>query len=752
VVKSIALLFAFLSLFAWSQQGDGGKPKGSKLGYLINQSEKVKFSEPNIQQLRLEDQINDEQGFGPWRFGYNNYTQLSINNSGFWVSLPNGDQFWFLVIKCENALTVNLSFSQTTIPAGNELYVYNPKKDFILGKFSQHHLFEGQLGTELIPGSEVMVEYYVPKGNPIGFVNVSTVTHGYRTPVEFQEKAFGSSGFCNRNVNCPEGAAWTNERNSVVMLVSGSNGFCTGALVNNVLNDGKPYVLTADHCFSNPANWVFRFKWQSADCDNPSSSPSFESLSGAVLRARGAASDFCLVEITGGLIGGTVPSSHNPYFCGWDNSGTTPQSGVGIHHPAGDIKKISIENQPLISTSFGSSPANSHWGVTNWDSGVTEGGSSGSPLFDQNHRIIGQLHGGASACGASVLSDEYGKISVSWNPSGSNSSSQLKFWLDPNNTGAQFIDGYDPSGTVPVQVDAGITNPQGVRGRLCTNEVQPSVTITNSGAQTLTSAAILYSFDGGAIQTYNWTGALPQWQSTSVNLPSTTLDGGPHTFSASINNPNASIDENINNNNTSSSFTVVLAGSNVKLNLILDCYGSEVSWELQDSTSSAIYYSAGYSDNTPGLLQEQWCLNKGCYSFFIMDSYGDGLTGDPSCSPDGSLQIDIGNDSLTGIAQADANFGTQAQLSFCVEQNSISDKEFGSLIIFPNPTKEFFILTWPKNQIEDVEVYSLFGQLLIKEDVNGEEIKIKTENLASGAYLIRINSDGRSIIKRLVIN
>jgi hypothetical protein len=135
-----------------------------------------------------------------------------------------------------------------------------------------------------------------------------------------------------------------------------------------------------------------------------------------------------------------------------------------------------------------------------------------------------------------------------------------------------------------------------------------------------------------------------------------------------------------------------------------------------------------------------------------MDSYGDGLTGDPSCSPDGSLQIDIGNDSLTGIAQADANFGTQAQLSFCVEQNSISDKEFGSLIIFPNPTKEFFILTWPKNQIEDVEVYSLFGQLLIKEDVNGEEIKIKTENLASGAYLIRINSDGRSIIKRLVIN
>jgi hypothetical protein len=82
-----------------------------------------------------------------------------------------------------------------------------------------------------------------------------------------------------------------------------------------------------------------------------------------------------------------------------DNTGATPQSAVGIHHPSGDIKKISFENQPLISTTFGSCPPNSHWGVTDWDLGVTEGGSSGSPLYDQNHLIIGQLHGGASACG-----------------------------------------------------------------------------------------------------------------------------------------------------------------------------------------------------------------------------------------------------------------------------------------------------------------------------------------------------------------
>ena len=750
--KLITGTFFLFALFAFAQQGDGGKPKGSKAAILLKSSEQVVFNEPNIQQLRVEDQINDEQRSGPWRFGYNNYTNLNIDNSGTWVTLPTGDQIWFLSIKCINAISVNLSFSETNIPEGNELYVYSPKKDFILGKFFQYHLYQGQLGTELVPGSEAIVEYYVPKNNLKGFVNVATVTHGYRTPIEFQEKAFGGSGSCNRNVNCPEGAPWTNERNSVVMLVSGSNGFCTGALVNNVLNDGKPYVLTANHCYSNPANWVFRFKWQGADCNNPSSSPTFESLSGAVLRSQATASDFCLVEITGGLVGGTVPSTHTPYFSGWDNSGTTPQSAVGIHHPSGDIKKISVENQPLISTSFGSSPQNSHWGVTGWDSGVTEGGSSGSPLFDQNHRIIGQLHGGLSACGAPVLSDEYGKFSVSWSPSGSDSSGQLKFWLDPNDSGAQFIDGYDPSGSAPVQVDAGITNPQGVVGRLCSSEITPTVTITNSGAQTLTSADILFSFDGGASQTFSWSGSLPQWQSAIVNIPTTTLTSGNHVFTATINNPNSSTDENGNNNSTSSVFTVVIGGVNVNLSLVLDCYGSETSWELQDNTNNAIYYTSGYSDNTPGLVQNEWCLNNGCYNFFITDSYGDGLSGDPSCSPNGSVQISIGSDSITGITQADANFGLQAQLSFCVDQASILDQDLSVFKIYPNPASDYVIISWEKEEKVDIELITIFGQCLEKKQVNAKELILNTEKVASGTYFIQIQANGISRLKKIVIN
>jgi len=143
----------------------------------------------------------------------------------------------------------------------------------------------------------------------------------------------------------------------------------------------------------------------------------------------------------------------NPYYAGWDATGSAPSSSVGIHHPDGDIKKISVDNNLAVSSDFDPDPApypsNSQWKVVDWDKGTTEGGSSGSPLFDDNsQKIIGQLTGGYAACGNSS-SDYYGKFSMSWDY-GSSSSSRLKDWLDPNNTGIQQLDGIE--GPTPLQV------------------------------------------------------------------------------------------------------------------------------------------------------------------------------------------------------------------------------------------------------------------------------------------------------------
>ena len=202
------------------------------------------------------------------------------------------------------------------------------------------------------------------------------------------------------------------------------------------------------------------------------------------------------------------------------------------------------------------SEANSSWQV-NWDRNTTtEGGSSGSPPFDQNKRIIGQLWGGGASCNNLSAPDYYGSLNKSWNPNGSNNSSQLKHWLDPNNDGVTFIDGYDPSGSGSTVNDASLTDPQGVVGTFCGGDITPMVKISNTGTQTLTSATITYDY-GGPSNTFNWTGSLAQWQSETVTLPTVNLANGTYSFNATVDNPNASVDENPNNNNITSSFTVV---------------------------------------------------------------------------------------------------------------------------------------------------------------------------------------------------
>jgi hypothetical protein len=650
------------------------------------------------------------------------------------------------------------------------LYVYNPSKDFILGKFTASHLYNGELGTELVPGEMTIVEYFVPKGSSIGNINICTVTHGYRTPDEFLLKAFGGSGACNVNVNCPEGAAWTQQRNSVVMLVSGSNGFCTGALINNTLNDGKPYVLTANHCYSNPATWIFRFQWESTSCINPSTSPTFQSLSGAVLRAQGTPSDFCLVEITGGLVNGTVPAAYTPYFSGWDNTETISPSAVCIHHPSGDIKKIAIENNALISTNFGGSPSNSHWGVLSWDLGVTEPGSSGSPLFNQNRRIIGQLHGGASACGASVLSDEYGKVSVSWNPAGSTTSGQLKHWLDPNNTNASFIDGYDPSNAPTITLDAGLSNSTFIQTSLCGSNYIPNVTISNGGSQTVTTAVISYSLDGGTAQNYNWNGSLAQFQTQVINLPPVQLLPGNHTFSATVSQVNNGVDELSVNNATNTQFlvTAINQTSNLlKVTLLTDNYSSETYMEVLSSNGTVVWFQGNESfagtygtNNTPGptdptspLLDNttyNWdvplSLND-CYTFKIYDYYGDGLSG---FIADGSLSL-ANHNNINFYTLSTPNFG--AELGIVFKNNSaigLVESENQELNVFPNPANDLLFINLPSSA-KQISIVDIYGKLIYSEPALLESHELKISSLESGTYWLKVDlTNGRTALKRFI--
>ena len=773
---STTLLFSIvIATISFAQvQGDGGLPKTFKNTLNTKDIDSWLFEKPDITALQAEDEINDPKGNSPWRFGHNNYTSLNLNNSGTWMTTANGSQIWQLLLTCEEALTVNLSFTNTKIPEGNELYVYNPDKSFILGSFNENHIYQGELGTELVPGNTVVVEYFIPLGNEQGAININTVTHGYRTAAEFTEKAFGSSGSCNMNVNCPDGDSWVNEKNSTVMLVSGSSGFCTGALINNTLNDGKPYVLTANHCYSNPTNWIFRFNWQAENCNNPGSQPSFVSLSGATLRSRRTPTDFCLVEITGGLTNGTVPAAYNPFFAGWDNTGDVPSTTVCIHHPSGDIKKIAFDDDAAsVSQSMGSTEANSTWTVS-WDRNTTtEPGSSGSPLFDQNHRIIGQLWGGGASCSDLSAPDYYGRVSVSWEPPGSSSAEQLKFWLDPNNNGAGFVDGFDPSGASSAAFDAGVSGVSLTEMAVCGADYEPSFNLTNPGSETLTSALITYNIDGGADQTYNWSGSLAQYQSEAITFASVTLGTGNHSFNVEVSNPNSEQDENANNNTANTTITIAAFPETavyVTVSLLTDDYAEETYMELTNSSGAVIWsegnenvagdFGTGNANPTPdptnpfeNNTQYDWDVplsSVECYSFTIYDYYGDGIDSEQWQGTNGALELK--NNFATVIySLADVNFGGEES---SVVKNALVGLEkpgLDFLNVYPNPTSDFVVIQ-TLGTGNSYKVTDLSGKTIAFGELNNTKQKLATNGWAVGSYLVKVTRiNSAPLVKRFII-
>ena len=130
------------------------------------------------------------------------------------------------------------------------------------------------------------------------------------------------------------------------------------------------------------------FNYESPNCAN-NDGPTWMTVQGSIKRANNAFSDFALLELLE-----TPPDSYSVYYSGWSAINEAAQSSVGIHHPSGDIKKISFDYDALLSANYGTSGEPSHWRVIQWDDGTTEPGSSGSPLFDSlTHRIVGQLHG-----------------------------------------------------------------------------------------------------------------------------------------------------------------------------------------------------------------------------------------------------------------------------------------------------------------------------------------------------------------------
>lgn len=459
----LALLFA--SFAATAQLSTGEMPPSFSDKDLAQTAVKtITLAKPDLERVIAEDE-SEEAMFKPRRFGVIVPCHKDFFENAQSVKTKEGT-LYRLAVEVPEAQALVFYSDRFRLPKGGKLFIYNEDRSKVLGSFTAINNHELQtFATEYLEGDKIIFEYLQPEGETErALIDITEIGYAYRDIIEKASEEYRSSGSCNVNVNCSEGDNFRKQQRAVARIQIRMNayymGWCTGTLVNNTNYDRTPYLLTAAHCIEDVqsssyySQFVFYFNYETSGCSTPTSEPSrSKSLTGATLKAYdnthgNAGSDFCLL-----LLNNDVPQSYNPYWAGWDRRDQAVTQGVCIHHPAGDVKKISTFGTRIQSVRLGASTA-THWKVV-WKAttngyGITEGGSSGSALFNSDGLVIGDLTGGDSGCDVPNSSklDYYGKLSYSWASNGSANNRKLQPWLDPTNSGVQMIWGMDYSASV----------------------------------------------------------------------------------------------------------------------------------------------------------------------------------------------------------------------------------------------------------------------------------------------------------------
>lgn len=358
-------------------------------------------------------------------------------------SVAEGGSLYRIAFTSPGALGMGINFAAWAMPAGASMFVMseNPAvENDVRGSFTyENEKHYGGLSVMPVSGETIVLEVHVPNGTALPTVVLQSVVHHYK-PTLFphlqKEECFGCSGSCNVNVACELGNTWTDEIAGITrLLTAGGGSLCSGSMINNVEADGRQLFLSADHCGGGNADgWILMFNFQSATCENGEVPSRDQTVQGTRLLSRRGASDFVLLEVAE-----PIPPAYGAYLNGFDASvGSMFDEPLTISHPSGDMKKIGIFGGNAIPSGYFGA-GDTHWFVAAWDEGMTEGGSSGSPVIDDKGHIRGQLHGGFASC-SFPYTDYYGRTSISWDQ-GEGDAQNLAPFLDPQGTGDRIVDG-----------------------------------------------------------------------------------------------------------------------------------------------------------------------------------------------------------------------------------------------------------------------------------------------------------------------
>jgi V8-like Glu-specific endopeptidase len=328
-------------------------------------------------------------------------------NSG-WQTDAQGNHYLRQRITVTDTKAIRIYLENIKLPAGAYFMVYATQNPGECRGPYDAMLLQGRdkFWTESIFASDVTLAAVVPfSADPttLSFA-VNEIVDIFALPLLSTFKA----GDCNKDVTCYRD--WQSQAAGVAGIGTiNETGalWCTGALLNDSGEPRGNYFITAYHCVGNQKEAdTSEYYWfyQTSTCNDAPPSPSEvpRTGGGATFLAgmsKDAGNDFSFIQLNQ-----AVPTTVQ--YAGWTSDIMAQGDAVtGIHHPDGSYKRISFGMLRDYNDIF--------WAVQ-WQQGVTEKGSSGSPLFNARQQFVGQLQGGDSSCDNLTGIDWYGRFDVTY--------------------------------------------------------------------------------------------------------------------------------------------------------------------------------------------------------------------------------------------------------------------------------------------------------------------------------------------------
>ncbi|MEZ4858655.1 MAG: Omp28-related outer membrane protein [Flavobacteriaceae bacterium] len=291
---------------------------------------------------------------------------------------------------------------------------------------------------------------------------------------------------------------------------------------------------------------------------------------------------------------------------------------------------------------------------------------------------------------------------------------------------------------LPLNNDAKIEATNEIEAQ-CGTDYAPKVTIQNRGNNPLTSLDIQYSINGGATNTYSWTGNLNGYESEEV-----TLDPIPYTIQStntiSFSIPN---DEDNSNNTTTNTFSELTTENinSLRLRITTDDNGDEITWNIKNLNGDIVQSGGPYDNNTNVELYFD-LVDVGCHEFTLVDTGGDGKY---------TVRLSDLNNDVILFNSPSVSFGEYLHAPFITNGilsngNTLNQK---SIAIFPNPAQSKVTITNAENAT--VLIYDITGKKVLSQNNISLNQEIGISNLQIGTYFVKVEKDGYTSVLKLLV-